>query len=66
MRIETGLGGKGLAAEAAAGEPAVKTHVVHHRLPVGELLPAYVTLEESTAAAPAALSSHPAAAGGGI
>jgi hypothetical protein len=38
--------------------------VVHHRLPVGELLPAYVTLEESSAAA--ALSSHPAAAGGGI
>ncbi len=65
MRIETGLGGKSLAAEAAAGEPAMQPHVVHHRLPVGELLPAYVTLEESSSAA-AALSSHPAAAGGGI
>ncbi len=63
MRIEAGLGGESLATEAAAGEPAVKPHVVHHRLPVGELLPAYVTLEESSSAA---LSSHPAAAGGGI
>ncbi len=65
MRIETGLGGKSLAAEAAAGEPAMKTHVIHHGLPVGELLSAYVTLEQSSSAA-TALSTHPAAAGGGI
>ena len=38
VRIQAGLGGKGLAAKAAAGEATMETQMIQHGLPVGELL----------------------------
>jgi hypothetical protein len=47
VRIEAGLGGKGLVAEAAAGEAAMEAQVIEHGLPVCELLLAKFTVKDA-------------------